>query len=178
MFTIKHFCIETNALEHNFSDVRIVSDMNALNNFLKVDALTPAHLYQLAKAYDNEYEEIKSPAHTKALEVLCGHINMQAADGRGFKGMPAKKLLTTRESEDELVQKAEYELVVRHNRHVGKLAYMAYRAIRELAPFHHDPMNGLVGRAVWYWIMDGRITASFLHTFHDQTLAFGGAYKQ
>lgn len=177
MFTIRHFCIETNAIEHNFNDKLIVSDMNAYTTFLKVDALSPAHLYQLAKALDNEYEHIKAPEYTKALEGLCANINMQCADGRGFKS-PKKHVLTTRETEDELTQAAEREIIVRHNMHVGRLAYMAYRAIRELAPFQHDPMNGLVGRAVWLWIMNGELKASFLHTFHDQTLAFGGAYAK
>lgn len=177
MFTLRHFCIESNAIEHNFGDKLIVSDMNAIQAFLAVQQLTPSHLYQLAKALDNEYEHIKSPEHTKALETLCSSINMQAADGRGFKS-PKKHVLTTRESDDELVQAAELKQLTAHNNHIGRLAFVAYRAIQELAPFQHGPMNGLVGRAVWLWIMDGRITASFLHTFHDQVIAFGGAYAK
>lgn len=56
------------------------------------------------------------------------------------------------------------------------LAYTLHRAFHELQPYRTQPNknpNGIVGRAAWLWTMGG-IEGSFLVTWYQQSLRFGG----
>ena len=56
------------------------------------------------------------------------------------------------------------------------LAYTLHRAMHELQPFVNLPnanLNGVAGRAAWLWTFGG-IDGSFLVTWYQQSLRFGG----
>lgn len=52
------------------------------------------------------------------------------------------------------------------------LAYTAHRAFMEAQPF--NAINGLLGRAVWLYCMDGRPNNTFLTEWYHQSLSYGG----
>lgn len=52
------------------------------------------------------------------------------------------------------------------------LAYTTHRAFMELQPF--NGINGIIGRALWLWVMDGANKQTFLTEWYMQSLNFGG----
>lgn len=149
---LRFFVQESMALENINDPTALLNDIVQHDKFMKLENLAVEDLSGFARAIDPKADYLKSPAHTDALKAMLETAMVGAAAIR-------REELETRKPQPE---------------RRAWLAYVTHRAFHEVAPFVVTPMNGIVNRAVWLWVMGGQGDGLFTHTWYRQTLRFGG----
>lgn len=151
MLSMNNFVVETMAISFVNDPVSLLSDIGQHEKLMKLEALSVEEIAGFARAIDPKADYFKSPAYVEPLKNILLQASVVCAAMR--------KMEQTTRPEPRARDGA---------------SYMAYRAFMELAPLAVEPMNGIVGRALWLWCMGGKIEKTFLATFHDQALRLGG----
>ena len=149
---LRFFVQESMALENINDPVSLLNDITQHDKFLKLENLEVEDVSGFARAIDPKADFIKSPAHTDQL----------------------KRVLETAMVGAAAIRREETETRKPQPDRRAWLAYITHRAFNEVAPFVVSPMNGIVNRAIWLWIMGGQPDSLFSHTWYRQTLRFGG----
>lgn len=161
--SLSNFVVESMAISMVNDPVSLLSDIAVHRTFLGLPSITAEDLAGFARAIDPKADMMKSPAHVEKLRDVLLQASVAAA-AMNEKDKAAKA--------EEPLSSVLKQPVRREAR--DWVAYLTYRAFHELAPFAVDPMNGIVGRALWLWCMGGSIEKTFLAEWHDQALRFGG----
>lgn len=139
-------------------------EQRAFNEFMHAPTLSMAALQKLAEAFVHDPQGVTIfPERLHMLSKLLTDLNLG---------------LATLHSELKSVMIRDRE-AIRAQQHAW-LAYTLHRALHELQPFNGGldispiGVNGLVGRAAWLWVMGGEIEGTFLTTWYQQSLRFGG----
>lgn len=168
MLPLRTFVIESMALSYVNDPVSLISDIAAHEKFCQIPTLTVEDICGFARAIDPKADYVKSPQHTDALKDVLLNMNvafstMKEADRlQGHDSIESPAQLFLARPKDAKPEQRDWA------------AYLTYRAFMELKPFVVGAMNGIVGRALWLWVMGGKLELTFLHVFHDQALRFGG----
>lgn len=149
---LRFFVQESMALENINDPTSLLNDIAQHDKWLKLETLNVEDVSGFARAIDPKADFIKSPAHTDQLKTVLATAMM---------GVAAIKREETETRKPQADRRAW-------------LAYVTHRAFHEIAPFVVGPMNGIVNRAIWLWIMGGQGDGLFTHTWYRQTLRFGG----
>lgn len=163
---LRHFVTESFGISGVHSPESLLSDVEAHAKFAKIGMMSIEDICGFARAIDPKADYVKSPAHTEAItERVLTPLNVAlAAAAEKDRAAGAGKPVLTVLARPGVVKKEQRDWI----------AYLTYRAFMEVSPFLVEPMNGIVGRALWLWAMGGEIEKLFSHTFHDQALRFGG----
>lgn len=158
---LRNFVIESMAVSNVNDPVTLLSDIAQHDKLLKVQTLTTEDLCGFAREIDAKADYVKSDQHSETLKTVLEKTNVA---------------LATIKEADRLSGADRAGPVRKRTKHESRdwIAYLTYRAFMELEPFVVSPMNGIVGRALWLWVMGGKLDKTFLATWHDQSLRFGG----
>lgn len=149
---LRFFVQESMAIENINDTASLLNDIAQHDKWLKLENLTVEEISGFARAIDPKADFIKSPQHTDQLKTVLENAMVGVA----------------------AVKREETETRKKQGDRRAWLAYVTHRAFNEIAPFVVGPMNGIVNRAIWLWIMQGQLDRTFLATWYYQTLRFGG----
>jgi len=140
------------AIENINDPVSLLNDIAQHDKWLKLENLTVEEISGFSRAIDPKADFIKSPQHTEQLKAMLENAMVGAA----------------------AIKREETETRKPQPERRAWLAYVTHRAFHEIAPFVVSPMNGIVSRAIWLWIMGGKIDSLFSHAWYRHTLRYGG----
>lgn len=149
---LRFFVQESMAMENINDPVSLLNDIAQHDKWLKLETLTVEEISGFARAIDPKADFIKSPQHTEQLKNILETLVV---------GLAA-------------VKREELEARKPQPERRAWLAYVSHRAFHEVSPFVVGAMNGIVNRAIWLWIMGGKVDGLFAHTWYKQTLRYGG----
>jgi hypothetical protein len=166
MLSLRNFVIESMAISNVNDPQSLLSDIAQHDKLNKVQTMTLEELTGFARAIDPKADYVKSPQHADVLRKVLEQTNI---------GLGAVRQTDAATGADKPLAGPVAKIIKPEQR--DWLAYLTYRAFMETKPFVVEPMNGIVGRALWLWVMGRELEKTFLATWHDHSLRFGGVVE-